>query len=41
MEYISIGIVILIMSSITILYFIIGYKFLKKHKRSEKKDGDN
>ena len=41
MDYISIGVVILIMSSITVLYFIIGYRFLKKHKRGDRKDGDN
>ncbi len=39
MEFLYIGIVALIMISITALYFIIGYKFIKKHK--EEGDGDN
>ncbi len=33
--------VIVIMAGATILYLIIGYKFLKKRKNKEDKNGDN
>ncbi len=39
MEIFYIGIVIFIMVSITVIYFFVGYKFIKKHK--EERDGNN
>ncbi len=39
MELASILVVVLIMASMTALYFVIGYRFLKKHRRG--KDGNN
>jgi len=39
MELISIAFVVFIMVFMTGLYFVIGYRFLKKHRKG--KDGDN
>ncbi len=39
MEILYISIVVLIMASVTALYFFVGYRFLKKHRGG--KDGDN
>ena len=39
MEIIYISLVILIMVSMTALYFIVGYRFLKKNRGG--KNGDN
>jgi len=39
MEYLSFVAVFLILASITFLYFIIGYRFIKKHRG--KKNADN
>ncbi len=39
MEIIYISIVVLIMASMTALYFIVGYRFLRKNR--SRKNGDN
>ena len=39
MEILYISIVVLIMASMTALYFIVGYRFLKKNRG--RKNGDN
>ncbi len=38
MEYLYIAVVVLVMVSITALYFVIGYRFIKKHKGGKNAD---